>query len=246
MLNGLPWKQNKIPVFFEIAPKYCISDSFVDCEGYSVSSKGFFPTVVYIMVIWIKLSHSCHFNSLISKMLIFTHLLLLDHVPFTLIHGPNISGSYAVLFFTTIRLYVNTSHIHNWASFLLYPGFFILFVTIYLLFSSSILDGCWSGGAHILVSYLFALLYFSWGSQGKNTEVACHSLLQWTTFCQNSPSEPLCLRCPCTAWLIVSLSYARLWPMWSFWLAFCNCGFSFWSLWNCSSCFFCLPSDEWW
>ena len=26
----------------------------------------------------------------------------------------------------------------------------------------------------------------SWGSQGK-TEVVCHSLLQWTTFCQNSP-----------------------------------------------------------
>ena len=25
------------------------------------------------------------------------------------------------------------------------------------------------------------------GSQGKNTEVVCHSLLQWTTFCQNSP-----------------------------------------------------------
>ena len=25
------------------------------------------------------------------------------------------------------------------------------------------------------------------GFQGKNTEVACHSLLQWTTFCQNSP-----------------------------------------------------------
>ena len=29
--------------------------------------------------------------------------------------------------------------------------------------------------------------YCSWGSQGKNTEVVCHSLLQWTTFCQNSP-----------------------------------------------------------
>ena len=27
----------------------------------------------------------------------------------------------------------------------------------------------------------------SWGSQGKNTEVVCHSLLQWTTFCQKSP-----------------------------------------------------------
>ena len=32
-------------VIFEIAPKYCISDSFVDCEGYSISSKGFLPTV---------------------------------------------------------------------------------------------------------------------------------------------------------------------------------------------------------
>ena len=31
-------------------------------------------------------------------------------------------------------------------------------------------------------------LYSSWGSQGKNTEVVCYSLLQWTTFCQNCPS----------------------------------------------------------
>ena len=38
-------------VVFEIAPKYFISDSFVDYEGYSVSSKGFLPTAVDIMVI---------------------------------------------------------------------------------------------------------------------------------------------------------------------------------------------------
>ena len=38
-------------VIFEIASKYCISDSFVDCDGYSISSKGFLPTVVDIMVI---------------------------------------------------------------------------------------------------------------------------------------------------------------------------------------------------
>ena len=38
-------------VIFEIALKYCISDSFVDYEGYSISSKGFLPTVVDIMVI---------------------------------------------------------------------------------------------------------------------------------------------------------------------------------------------------
>ena len=28
-------------VIFEIASKYCISDSFVDHDGYSLSSKGF-------------------------------------------------------------------------------------------------------------------------------------------------------------------------------------------------------------
>ena len=38
-------------VIFEIASKYCISDSFVDYKGYSISSKGFLPTVVDIMVI---------------------------------------------------------------------------------------------------------------------------------------------------------------------------------------------------
>ena len=38
-------------VVFEIASKYCISDSFVDHDGYSISSEGFLPTVVDIMVI---------------------------------------------------------------------------------------------------------------------------------------------------------------------------------------------------
>ena len=38
-------------VVFKIASKYCISDSFVDYDGYSISSKGFLPTVVDITVI---------------------------------------------------------------------------------------------------------------------------------------------------------------------------------------------------
>ena len=38
-------------VIFEIASKYCTSDSFVDHDDYSISSKGFLPTVVDIMVI---------------------------------------------------------------------------------------------------------------------------------------------------------------------------------------------------
>ena len=38
-------------VIFEIASKYCISDSFVDRDGHSISSEGVLPTVVDIMVI---------------------------------------------------------------------------------------------------------------------------------------------------------------------------------------------------
>jgi len=38
-------------VVFEIASKYCISDSFIGYSGYSISSKGFLPIVVDIMVI---------------------------------------------------------------------------------------------------------------------------------------------------------------------------------------------------
>ena len=38
-------------VVFEIASKYSISDYFVDHDGYSISSKGFLPTVADIMAI---------------------------------------------------------------------------------------------------------------------------------------------------------------------------------------------------
>ena len=46
-----------------------------------------------------------------------------------------------------------------------------------------------------------------------------HSLLQWTTFCQNSPLWPICLGWPCTAWHIASLNYTspfattKLWSL---------------------------------
>ena len=38
-------------VAFEIASKYCISDSFIGYDGYHISSKGFLTIVVDIMVI---------------------------------------------------------------------------------------------------------------------------------------------------------------------------------------------------
>ena len=51
ILNGLPWKQTDHSVILETESKYCISDSSVDYDGYSISSKGFLPTAVNIMVI---------------------------------------------------------------------------------------------------------------------------------------------------------------------------------------------------
>ena len=45
---------------FLTAPKYFISDSFADNEGYSIASKGFLTTVVDIMVL-IKFFHSHQF-----------------------------------------------------------------------------------------------------------------------------------------------------------------------------------------
>ena len=51
LLSGLPWKKTDHSVVFEIIPKCCILDSFVDYQGDSISSRGFLPTVVDIMVI---------------------------------------------------------------------------------------------------------------------------------------------------------------------------------------------------
>ena len=59
-------------IVFEIASKYCMLDSFVDYDGYSISSKGFLPTVVDMMVSELNLPISVHFSSLIPKMLMFT------------------------------------------------------------------------------------------------------------------------------------------------------------------------------
>ena len=51
---------------------------------------------------------------------------MFDYFQFTLIHGPNIPGSYALLFFTASDFTSITSHIHNWVFFLLWLCLFIL------------------------------------------------------------------------------------------------------------------------
>ena len=132
-----------------------------------------------------------------------------------------------MLFFTALDFTFTTRHIHNWALFLLWLRLFIPSGAISPVFFSSLLVhlSLVHERVHLSVSYFFPFSYCSWHSQGKNTEVFCHSLLQWTTFHQKSPLWPVRLGWPYRAWLIVSLSYRRLYSMWSVWLVFCDCGF---------------------
>ena len=102
-------------VLFETAPRCCVSRCAHSCSLWFTGS-------------WDVNVHPCH--------------LLLDHIQFTLIHGPNIPGSFAVLFFKASDFTFTTRHIHNWVSFLLWPCSFILSGAISncpLLFPSSIL-----------------------------------------------------------------------------------------------------------
>ena len=72
-------------VIFDIASKYCISGSFVDCDGYSISSKGFLPTAVDIMVILVNFTHSSPFQFADSQNVnVHSCNLLFDHFQFAL------------------------------------------------------------------------------------------------------------------------------------------------------------------
>ena len=86
-------------------------------------------------------------------------------------------------------------HVHNWASsFLLWSNSFILSGALSNCPSLSAPLAYWTFsdlGAHLAPLYHFAFSCCSWGSRGKNAAVVCHSLLQWTTFCQNAPLGPI-------------------------------------------------------
>ena len=51
-------------VSFEIASEYCISDSFVDYDGYSIFYKGFLPTVISNMVVLKVILLNLYFKSI--------------------------------------------------------------------------------------------------------------------------------------------------------------------------------------
>ena len=58
ILNDLPWKWTKIILSFLRLQLSTAFQTLVDYEDYSISFRGFLPTVVDIMVIWMKFAHS--------------------------------------------------------------------------------------------------------------------------------------------------------------------------------------------
>ena len=122
----------------------------------------------------------------------------------TLIHGSNIPGSYAILFFTTLDFTSITSHIHNWTLFLLclISSFFLEFSP---LISSSIL-GTYQPGKFLFQCPIFLPFHTVHG-------VLKVRILKW--FAIPSPVDhilsELCNMIrpswwPYMAWVIVSLS----------------------------------------
>ena len=182
-------------VIFEIAPKYCMSDSFVDCEGYSVSSKGFLLTVVDVMVLWIKFSHSRPFWFTYSwdVSVLFGHLLL-DCIQFTLTVDLTfqVTVQHCSLLYQTLLSPPDTSttvcHFHFGPD----TSFFLELLVIALHSSPA---GYWTpsslgGLCSSVISFCLFILYMGFSRQEYWSRLP---LLWWTTFCQNSIQWSVCL-----------------------------------------------------
>ena len=61
MLNALPWIRTEISLLFLRLHPSTAFQNLLLTEGYSISSKGFLPTVVDITVIWVKFAHFSSF-----------------------------------------------------------------------------------------------------------------------------------------------------------------------------------------
>ena len=93
---------------------------------------------------------------------------LLDHVQFTLIHGPNFLDSYAILFFIALDFTFTTRHTHYWVSFLHWPSCYIFSEAISncpLLFPSSTLYTYWHGGLSSSFTSFYLFIWFVGFSQ---------------------------------------------------------------------------------
>ena len=101
---------------------------------------------------------------------------LLVHIQLTLTRGPDILGSYAVLFFTASRLLssADTSTVSATSALAQLPQSFLGLLAVVFCPSPVACGHLWPG-AQLSVSHLFASSYSSWGDHGKSTGVMWHS-----------------------------------------------------------------------
>ena len=156
-------------VIFEIASKYCISDSFVDHDGYSISSEGFLVTVVDIMVTWVKFTHSCLLIPRMSTFALAISCLTTSNLPWfidltfpvpmhycslqhwTLLLSPVTSTTGYCFFFSSIpsfflELFLHWSPVAYWApTDLGSSSFSILSFCLFILFMGFSRQEYWSG-----------------------------------------------------------------------------------------------------
>ena len=153
-------------------------------------------------------------------MLMFTLAILFDHFHVALIHGPNIPGSYSILFFRASNLASITNHTHNWVLFFLWLHLFILSGVISPLISSSIL-GTYQPGKFIFQCPIFLPFDTAHG-------VLTARILKWFAILYYSGphfARTLHHVCPSLAALHSMAHTFTEWSMWSVSLVFCDCGF---------------------
>ena len=123
---------------------------------------------------------------------------------FALIHGPNIPGSYAILFFTASDFTSITSPIHNWVLIVLLLHHFILFLywsPVAYWAPTNLGRSSFSG-----LSFFLFILFMGFSRQEYWSGLPFPSPVHHWRFCQNPPPWPVHLRWPYMTWLTVSLS----------------------------------------
>ena len=169
MLNGLPWKQPDNSVILRMHPSTAFWTLLLTIRAIPFLLRDSCQSSSYKGSCELNLPHSGPFLSDSEDVDVHSSHLLLDHIEFTFIHGPNIPGSYVILFFTALDFTFTTRHIHSWALFPLWPSCFILSGAVsncLLLIPSNILDTFWSGGgsSSTVISFCLIMVFmgFSW------------------------------------------------------------------------------------
>ena len=195
-------EMNRDPsVVLEITSKYCTLESFCWLWWLLHFFSGIPAIVVDIMVFELNSPFPVHFSLLIPRMLTFTlaiSCLTTSNLPWFMDLTFQVPIQYCSIQHWTLLLSPVTS---TTGCCFCFGSILSFFLELFLHWFPVAYWAPTDLGGSSSVSYLLAFSYCSGGSQGKNTEVVCHSLLQWTTFCQTSPPWPVCLGWPCMAWL---------------------------------------------